>query len=81
MYIVLGSNVTGIYEIYPTHSKEPFFVLCDMETRGGGWTHFQKRFDGSQDFFLGWRDYKFGFGSLEGEFWLGLQKIYLLAGI
>lgn len=52
-----------------------------MKTAGGGWTHIQKRFDGSQDFFLEWRDYKFGFGNLEGEFWLGLQKIYLLSGI
>lgn len=77
---VLGNNISGIYEILPTHSKARFFVLCDMETWGGGWTHIQKRFDGSQDFTLPWRDYKFGFGDLEGEFWLGLQNIYLLSG-
>ncbi|XP_023310093.1 microfibril-associated glycoprotein 4-like [Anoplophora glabripennis] len=75
-----GNNVSGIYDILPKYAEEPFPVLCDMEIKGGGWTHFQKRFDGSQDFYLGWRDYKFGFGSLEGEFWLGLQKIYLLSG-
>ncbi|XP_018564093.1 angiopoietin-related protein 1-like [Anoplophora glabripennis] len=75
-----GNNVTGIYEIQPRHSKKPFPVLCDMNIRDGGWTHIQKRFDGSQDFNLEWRDYKFGFGNLEGEFWLGLEKIYSLTG-
>ncbi|KAG5871750.1 hypothetical protein JTB14_004598 [Gonioctena quinquepunctata] len=71
-------KVSGVYKIQPKLSKKPFMVLCDMETRGGGWAHIQKRFDGSQDFYLGWRDYKFGFGDLGGEFWLGLENIHLM---
>jgi len=54
-----------MYKIDPDGLGE-FEVSCDQKTAGGGWTVFQKRV---------WNDYKRGFGNLNGEFLLGLDKI------
>jgi len=72
-----GERISGVYTIDPDGSGA-FDVFCDQTTAGGGWTVFQKRLDGSVDFFRGWADYKYGFGNLNGEFWLGLDKIHHL---
>ena len=49
-----------------------------METDGGGWTVFQRRESKLIDFYLGWSDYEQGFGYLDHDFWLGLDKIHRL---
>ncbi|XP_031556939.1 fibrinogen C domain-containing protein 1-like isoform X1 [Actinia tenebrosa] len=69
-----GGKKSGVYTVDPD-GKGPFKVYCDQKTSGGGWTVFQKRQDGSVNFYRGWADYKNGFGDLKGEFWLGLDKI------
>ncbi|XP_050092569.1 ficolin-2-like [Anopheles aquasalis] len=70
---------SGVYQIHPEKSfKEPMTVLCDQEYDSGGWVVIQHRFDGSTNFYRDWKEYKNGFGDLEGEFWLGLDRIHQL---
>jgi len=74
-----NSKSSGIYEILiPSYSEHSFSVACDADTRGGGWTVILSRLDGSENFYRGWNIYKKGFGNLDGEFFLGLDKIHAL---
>ncbi|RZC00547.1 techylectin-5B-like, partial [Asbolus verrucosus] len=75
-----GYNISGIYRIQPELAPRAFMVLCDMSTKEGGWTYIHNRYEGVQDFYLNWHNYKLGFGNLGGEFWLGLEYLHQLTG-
>ncbi|XP_026207713.1 microfibril-associated glycoprotein 4-like [Anabas testudineus] len=73
-----NSSPSGVYTIYPLGERSAVQVYCDMDSSGGGWTVFQRRMDGTVNFYRPWDYYKFGFGDPAGEYWLGLDKIYYL---
>ncbi|KAE8631863.1 hypothetical protein XENTR_v10001336 [Xenopus tropicalis] len=69
-----GKKSSGIFSIQPS-GAQPFEVYCEM-TADAGWTVTQRRTDGSVDFDRLWDAYTDGFGNLNGEFWLGLEKMH-----
>ncbi|XP_071837318.1 uncharacterized protein [Apostichopus japonicus] len=55
----------------------PFQVMCDVSD-GGGWLVFQRRVDSSLSFHRDWNEYREGFGTADGNFWLGNDKLAAL---
>ena len=73
-----AGSPSGVYLLRPGLAQlVP--ALCDQDTDGGGWTVFQRRADiqPRQDFDLHWEEYRWGFGRLDGEFWWGLERLWL----
>jgi len=79
-----GRDCRSIKESDPTAESGRYMVdpgievVCEMNITGGGWTTFQAREDGSTNFTQNWWSYANGFGSLEKNFWLGLEKVHQL---
>ncbi|XP_052786286.1 uncharacterized protein LOC128221726 [Mya arenaria] len=66
---------SGVFTISTPVTRTSIQVYCNMDTAGGGWTVFQRRFNGSLDFYKRFQDYENGFGSADGEHWLGLINV------
>lgn len=70
-----------IEEKYPssTNKAELLGRNVKLPMYKSDWVVLMQRYDGSFDFNRGWNDYTNGFGDqAQGEFWLGLQKMFLL---
>ena len=69
--------VSGVYSLLIDGRSVK--VFCDFDSESGRpWTVFQKRKDGSVDFYRGSAEYASGFGDIDGEYWLGLDNIHKL---
>ncbi|XP_017867454.1 PREDICTED: microfibril-associated glycoprotein 4 isoform X3 [Drosophila arizonae] len=60
-----------------TSSKD----ACDNCLAGYGWLVIQRRINGSLNFYRNWEEYKQGFGSLDGEFFIGLEKLRAITAL
>uniref|UniRef100_A0A182PEW1 Fibrinogen C-terminal domain-containing protein n=1 Tax=Anopheles epiroticus TaxID=199890 RepID=A0A182PEW1_9DIPT len=69
------SKVSGKFLIKHSDDARPINLLCDVALNEPGWIVLQNRFNGSESFYRNWSDYERGFGNLDGEFWLGLERI------
>nr|XP_039260839.1 microfibril-associated glycoprotein 4-like [Styela clava] len=77
-YAKIRNNTGGVFNIYPELGDKPVEVYCDLVTDGDGWIVFQRRMDGTENFYRGWNDYVNGFGEKDREMWLGLETIHQL---
>uniref|UniRef100_A0A8C3DWY1 Uncharacterized protein n=1 Tax=Corvus moneduloides TaxID=1196302 RepID=A0A8C3DWY1_CORMO len=72
------NSPSGVYVIQPARSP-PRVVWCDMDTEGKGWTVVQRN---SHDTELTWKQswttYKYGFGNVHSDYWLGTEYLHLL---
>ncbi|XP_050319691.1 techylectin-5A-like isoform X2 [Bactrocera neohumeralis] len=71
---------SGVYELnLPEFLNHPFYVYCLRDANGGEpWTIIQRRQSNDTDFYRGWFEYEHGFGDLNANFFLGLDKIHAL---
>ena len=52
--------------------------VCDTTTGGGGWIIFNRRLASFAGFERNWEVYKSGFGDLNGDFWMWLDRLVYL---
>uniref|UniRef100_A0A8C3NA63 Uncharacterized protein n=1 Tax=Geospiza parvula TaxID=87175 RepID=A0A8C3NA63_GEOPR len=73
-----GSH-SGVYIIQPK-GLHHLVVYCEMNVTHGGWTVIQRnQRDTPVTWAEAWSTYKFGFGNVRTEYWLGTEYIHQIA--
>lgn len=72
-----GYRTSGGYRVKPGPDLPWIDVFCDLEG-DLAYTVVQRRVDGLQNFNRGWLEYKYGFGNVYGEFWLGNEPLHAM---
>ncbi|NWX05143.1 FGL1L protein, partial [Caloenas nicobarica] len=73
---VSAGSPSGIYVIQPT-GLHPIVVYCDMD---GGWTVIQRNRQSTEITWTeSWSTYKYGFGNVRTDYWLGTEYIHQIS--
>ncbi|KAH8372235.1 hypothetical protein KR093_010680, partial [Drosophila rubida] len=67
----------GVHQI-TVSGINPFNVLCYNHLADLGWIVIQQQIGKGENFNRSWATYREGFGSFNGDFFLGLEKIHCL---
>ncbi|XP_065709497.1 fibrinogen-like protein 1-like protein [Patagioenas fasciata] len=76
---VSPGSPSGIYVIQPT-GLHPIVVYCNMSVADGGWTVIQRNRHSTEITWAeSWTTYKYGFGNLHTDYWLGTEYIHQIS--
>ncbi|NWR81819.1 FGL1L protein, partial [Centropus unirufus] len=74
-----AGSPSGIYVIRPI-GLHPIVVYCEMNVTDGGWTVIQRnRHDTEITWAESWSTYKYGFGNVHTDYWLGTEYIHQIS--
>ncbi|KAM6048659.1 fibrinogen-like protein 1-like protein [Theristicus caerulescens] len=69
----------GIYVIHPT-GLHPIVVYCEVNETDGGWTVIQRNRQSTEITWAeSWSTYKYGFGNVHTDYWLGTEYIHQIS--
>jgi len=75
IYSCYEAKYDGVYRLVTSNIVVK--VWCDVTSADGPWLTFMRRTNGAQNFTRTWKNYEDGFGSADGEFWLGNKFLHL----
>uniref|UniRef100_G1MQU7 Soluble scavenger receptor cysteine-rich domain-containing protein SSC5D n=1 Tax=Meleagris gallopavo TaxID=9103 RepID=G1MQU7_MELGA len=76
---ISAGSPSGVYVIQPS-GLHPIVVYCEMNVTDGGWTVIQRnRHNTDITWAESWSTYKYGFGNVRGDYWLGTEYIHQIA--
>ncbi|XP_050785629.1 fibrinogen-like protein 1-like protein [Gopherus flavomarginatus] len=76
---ITWNRVSGVFVIQPTGLHQ-IVIYCDLNSTSKDWTVLQwNQHDTQITWAESWSTYKYGFGNVQDDYWLGTEYIYRIA--